>query len=107
VSTRIQKSPYISRLEFSASAGFHLNPRQTTSKCGNRRGTKMGARVRKRHDGLGKFDTIPNKTEAAYRRGKLLKKRRGLMDEWALHCSLNGYQAERTTRNDASVVLAR
>jgi integrase len=51
--------------------------------------------------------TIPNKTEAAYRRGKLLKKRRGLMDEWALHCSLNGYQADRTTRNDASVVLAR
>jgi integrase len=31
--------------------------------------------------------TIPNKTEAAYRRGKLLKKRRGLMDGWARHCS--------------------
>jgi hypothetical protein len=25
---------------------------------------------------------IPNKVEAAYRRGKLLEKRRGLMDDW-------------------------
>lgn len=30
--------------------------------------------------------TVPNKTEAAYRRGKLLKKRRALMRDWANHC---------------------
>jgi integrase len=31
--------------------------------------------------------TIPNKTEAAYRRRKLLKKRQRLMGEWARYCS--------------------
>ncbi len=30
--------------------------------------------------------TIPDKTEAAYRRGQLLKKRRELMNAWALYC---------------------
>lgn len=30
--------------------------------------------------------TIPNKAEAAYRRGELLKKRRTLMEAWAAHC---------------------
>jgi integrase len=30
--------------------------------------------------------TIPNKTEAAYRRGKLLNKRRLLMRDWASFC---------------------
>ena len=30
--------------------------------------------------------TIANKVEAAYRRGDLLKKRRGLMDAWATYC---------------------
>jgi len=29
---------------------------------------------------------IPNKVEAAYRRGNLLEKRRGLMDAWGRHC---------------------
>lgn len=29
---------------------------------------------------------LPNKTEAAYRRGDALEKRRALMDAWALHC---------------------
>jgi integrase len=29
---------------------------------------------------------LPNKTEAAYRRGDGLEKRRGMMDAWALHC---------------------
>lgn len=29
---------------------------------------------------------LPNKTEAAYRRGDALEKRRGMMDAWALHC---------------------
>jgi integrase len=29
---------------------------------------------------------IPNKVEAAYRRGNLLEKRRGLMEAWARHC---------------------
>jgi integrase len=31
--------------------------------------------------------TIPNKTEAAYRRGDLLEKRRRLMEAWAAHCN--------------------
>jgi integrase len=31
--------------------------------------------------------TIANKTEAAYRRGKLLDKRRAMMDAWARYCS--------------------
>jgi integrase len=30
--------------------------------------------------------TIENKVEAAYRRGNLLEKRRGLMDTWELYC---------------------
>jgi len=30
--------------------------------------------------------TIENKVEAAYRRGNLLEKRRGMMDAWAQHC---------------------
>ncbi len=30
--------------------------------------------------------TIPNKTEAAYRRGNLLEKRRVLMNDWAAYC---------------------
>jgi integrase len=30
--------------------------------------------------------TVPNKTEAAYRRGSLLEKRRNLMDDWANYC---------------------
>jgi hypothetical protein len=30
--------------------------------------------------------TIPNKAEAAYRRGDLLDKRRELMEAWALFC---------------------
>ena len=30
---------------------------------------------------------IPNKSEAAYRRGNLLEKRRGLMDAWADYCA--------------------
>ena len=34
--------------------------------------------------------TISNKVEAAYRRGKLLIKRRELMDEWARFCSDGG-----------------
>ena len=34
--------------------------------------------------------TISNKVEAAYRRGKLLIKRRELMDEWARFCSNGG-----------------
>lgn len=29
---------------------------------------------------------LPNKTEAAYRRGDALEKRRGMMEAWALHC---------------------
>ena len=29
---------------------------------------------------------VSNKTEAAYRRGKLLEKRRKLMDAWGSHC---------------------
>ena len=29
---------------------------------------------------------LPNKTEAAYRRGDALEKRRAMMDAWALHC---------------------
>jgi len=29
---------------------------------------------------------IPNKVEAAYRRGNLLEKRRGLMDAWSCYC---------------------
>jgi integrase len=29
---------------------------------------------------------IPNKVEAAYRRGNLLEKRRGLMDAWDRYC---------------------
>lgn len=29
---------------------------------------------------------LPNKTEAAYRRGDALEKRRGMMDAWATHC---------------------
>jgi integrase len=29
---------------------------------------------------------LPNKTEAAYRRGDALEKRRGMMDAWAFHC---------------------
>lgn len=29
---------------------------------------------------------LPNRTEAAYRRGDALEKRRALMDAWALHC---------------------
>lgn len=29
---------------------------------------------------------LPNKTEAAYRRGDALEKRRGMMDAWAHHC---------------------
>lgn len=29
---------------------------------------------------------LPNKTEAAYRRGDALEKRRSMMDAWALHC---------------------
>ena len=29
---------------------------------------------------------LPNKTEAAYRRGDGLEKRRGMMDAWAIHC---------------------
>lgn len=32
--------------------------------------------------------TVKNKTEAAYRRGNLLEKRRKLMDQWADYCSL-------------------
>ncbi len=31
---------------------------------------------------------IPSKVEAAYRRGDLLKKRRGLMDAWAAYCQV-------------------
>ena len=31
--------------------------------------------------------TIKNKAEAAYRRGDLLEKRRGLMDEWEAYCN--------------------
>ena len=31
-------------------------------------------------------DAIPNKVEAAYRRGALLEKRRQLMTEWATYC---------------------
>jgi integrase len=31
--------------------------------------------------------TIANKTEAAYRRGKLLEKRRVMMDAWADYCT--------------------
>lgn len=34
--------------------------------------------------------TIPNKAEAAYRRGDLLEKRRELMEDWADHCSSLG-----------------
>ena len=30
--------------------------------------------------------TVPNKTEAAYRRGNLLEKRRSLMRDWASFC---------------------
>jgi integrase len=30
--------------------------------------------------------TIPSEAEAAYRRGELLKKRKGLMDQWARYC---------------------
>ena len=30
---------------------------------------------------------IPNKVEAAYRRGNLLEKRRGLMDAWGRYCT--------------------
>ena len=35
---------------------------------------------------------LPNKTEAAYRRGDALEKRRGMMDAWASHClSVSGH----------------
>jgi integrase len=30
--------------------------------------------------------SLPDKTEAAYQRGDLLEKRRGLMDAWAAYC---------------------
>jgi integrase len=33
---------------------------------------------------------IPNKVEAAYRRGNLLEKRRGLMDAWSAYCTASG-----------------
>ncbi len=33
--------------------------------------------------------TIGNKAEAAYRRGDLFNKRRGLMDAWASYCGEN------------------
>ena len=32
-------------------------------------------------------DTIANRVEAAYRRGDLLEKRLGLMEEWAIACT--------------------
>jgi len=32
-------------------------------------------------------DMLPDKVEAAYRRGDLFEKRRQLMDAWARHCS--------------------
>ena len=35
---------------------------------------------------------IPNKVEAAYRRGNLLEKRRGLMGSWGAHCAGNVHQ---------------
>jgi integrase len=35
---------------------------------------------------------IANKVEAAYRRGNLLEKRRGLMDAWGSFCSGTGAQ---------------
>ena len=35
--------------------------------------------------------TIPSKTERAYRRGALLEKRRALMAEWAIFCSVYGH----------------
>jgi hypothetical protein len=34
--------------------------------------------------------TVGDKVEAAYRRGDLFDKRRGLMAEWAIHCSASG-----------------
>ena len=33
--------------------------------------------------------TIKNATEAAYRRGDLLEKRRNLMEDWAQFCKIN------------------
>lgn len=43
---------------------------------------------------------IPDKVQAAYRRGDLLEKRRGLMDEWARYC-------ETSKRSGGVVVLRR
>lgn len=42
---------------------------------------------------------IPNKVEAAYRRGNLLEKRRGLMDAWGSFCSNSGEQLIRLVEN--------
>jgi integrase len=42
---------------------------------------------------------IPDKVEAAYRRGDLLEKRRGLMDEWAEYCE--------TSKRSGGVVMLR
>jgi integrase len=38
---------------------------------------------------------IPNKVEAAYRRGNLLEKRRGLMDAWGRFCEGKALQVLR------------
>jgi integrase len=38
---------------------------------------------------------IPNKVEAAYRRGNLLEKRRGLMDAWGSYCVGNNHKLMR------------
>jgi integrase len=35
--------------------------------------------------------TVPNKTEAAYRRGGLLEKRRALMRDWAAYCTASSW----------------
>ena len=42
--------------------------------------------------------TIPNKTEAAYRRGKLIKKRQALMQDWARFCAGAGAEERKRDR---------
>jgi integrase len=46
--------------------------------------------------------TIGNKAEAAYRRGDLFNKRRGLMDAWASYCSEGGEGSTRPYRSSAN-----
>ena len=50
--------------------------------------------------------TIGNKAEAAYRRGDLFNKRRGLMDAWANYCAENAANVVRLAAGNARTRLA-